>query len=123
MTGVVINLTDLFRALPSMTYTSSLFRIVNKFHQEVFSDSNVPIGVNRPIDFRAVTLEHDRLLSNYRQEWAERFGRDSDHSDARFLMLFHPHRASLPFSGPGRNACAAEVTCDVRVETSLGLFP
>jgi hypothetical protein len=68
MTGVVINLTDLFRALPSMAYTSSLFRIVNKFHQEVISDSNVPIDVHRPIDFRAVALEHDRLLSNYRQE-------------------------------------------------------
>jgi hypothetical protein len=73
-----------------MTYTPSLFRIVNKFHQEVFSGSNLPIGVNRPIDFRVVTLEYDRLLSNYRQEWAERFGRDSDHSHARFLMLFHP---------------------------------
>ena len=60
-----------------------LFRIVNKFHQEVFSDPNVPNGLNRSIDFRAVTLEHDRLLTSYRQEWAERFEQDSDHSGAR----------------------------------------
>ncbi|KAI9429945.1 hypothetical protein F5148DRAFT_1372352 [Russula earlei] len=52
-----------------ITYTL-LFRVVNKFHQEVFSDPT------------AVTLEHDRLLTNCRQEWAKRFERDSDHSDA-----------------------------------------
>lgn len=60
-----------------IAYTS-LFRIVNNFHQEVFSDPNVPNGLNRSIDFRAVTLEHDQQLTNYRQEWAERFERDSD---------------------------------------------
>jgi hypothetical protein len=94
MTGVVIDPTDRFRGLTQydvhiIAYTS-LFRIVNKFHQAVFSDPNVPNGLNRSIDFRAVTLEHDRLLSNYRQEWAERFERDSDHSGARVLRIWLP---------------------------------
>jgi hypothetical protein len=57
-----------------------LFRIVNKFQAEVFSDPNVPDGLNRSIDLHLVTLEHDRLLVNYRQEWAERFELDSDHT-------------------------------------------
>jgi hypothetical protein len=77
-----------------------LFRIVNKFHQEVFSDPNVPNGLNRSIDFRAVTLEHDRLLTSYRQEWAERFEQDSDHSDAACefrvkLLPFYANYARL----------------------------
>jgi hypothetical protein len=62
-----------------IAYTS-LFRIINKFHQEVFSDPNVPNGLNRSIDFRAVTLEHDQLVTDCRQVWAERFARDSDHT-------------------------------------------
>ncbi|KAI9450174.1 hypothetical protein F5148DRAFT_1291014 [Russula earlei] len=74
-----------------IAYTS-LFRIVNKFHQDVFSDPTVPNSLNRSIDFRAVTLEHDRLLTNCRQEWAERFERDSDHSDAACES-----RVKLPF--------------------------
>jgi len=71
--------------LTSMTYTLSLttlFRIVNKFYQEVFPDPSMPNGLNRSIDFRAVTLEHDLLLTSYCQEWAERFERDSDHTSA-----------------------------------------
>jgi hypothetical protein len=63
-----------------IAYTA-LFRIVSHFHQEVFSDPNVPNRLNRSIDFRAVTLEHDQQLTNYRQEWAERFERDSNHND------------------------------------------
>jgi hypothetical protein len=63
-----------------IAYTS-LFRIVNKFHQEVFSDPTVPNGLNRTINLRDVTLDHDQLLTDYRQEWAERFKRDSDHND------------------------------------------
>jgi hypothetical protein len=59
---------------------SSLFRIITKFHQQVFSDPSVPNGLNRSIDFRAVTLDYDRQLTNYREEWVERFERDSDHS-------------------------------------------
>ncbi|KAI9508712.1 fungal-specific transcription factor domain-containing protein [Russula earlei] len=82
-----------------IAYTS-LFRIVNKFHQDVFSDPTVPNSLNRSIDFRAVTLEHDRLLTNCRQEWAERFERDSDHSDAACefrvkLLPFYTNYARL----------------------------
>jgi len=85
---------------------------VNKFHQAVFSDPTVPNGLNRSIDFRAVTLEHDRLLSNYRQEWAERFERDSDHSGAGFRgYAYPPHAASLTFSGHGTDAA-----CEFRVK-------
>ncbi|KAI9450175.1 hypothetical protein F5148DRAFT_1370891 [Russula earlei] len=69
-----------------IAYTS-LFRIVNKFHQDVFSDPTVPNSLNCSIDFRAVTLEHDRLLTNCRQEWAERFERDSDHSGEKVLEM------------------------------------
>ncbi|KAI9508705.1 hypothetical protein F5148DRAFT_1148845 [Russula earlei] len=80
-----------------IAYTS-LFRIVNKFHQEVFSDLTAPNSLNRSIDFRAVTLEHDRLLNNCRQEWAERFERDSDHSDAacEFRVKLLPLFAGSP---------------------------
>jgi hypothetical protein len=46
----------------------SLFRIVNKFHQDAFSDINVPDGLKRLSDFRAATLKHDQLLINCRQE-------------------------------------------------------
>jgi len=63
-----------------IAYTS-LFRLINQFHQKVFSDPDVPNGLNRSIDFRAVTLEYDQLLKSCREEWAERFVRDSDHSD------------------------------------------
>jgi len=60
----------------------------------------VPNGLNRSIDFRAVTLEHDRMLSEYRQEWAERFERDSDHTDAACefrvkLLPFYSNYARL----------------------------
>jgi hypothetical protein len=56
-----------------------LFRIVNQF-QEMFPGPNIPDGLNRWIDWHAVTLEYDRMLLNYRQEWAGRFERDSDHT-------------------------------------------
>ena len=59
---------------------TGLFRIVHKFKEEVFSDPNVPDGLNRSIDWHAVTLEHDRMLGNHRQEWTERFEQDSDHT-------------------------------------------
>jgi len=67
---------------------SSLFRIINQFHQRVFSDPDVPNGLNRSVDFCAVTLEYDQLLNSYRDEWAERFVQDSDHSGAGYLLSF-----------------------------------
>jgi hypothetical protein len=77
-----------------IAYTS-LFRIINQFHQKVFSDPDVPNGLNRRIDFRAVTLEYDQLLKSCREEWAERFVRDSDHSGASSLFSFDITRLSL----------------------------
>ncbi|KAH9051379.1 fungal-specific transcription factor domain-containing protein [Lactarius deliciosus] len=79
---------------------SSLFRIINQFHQKVFSDLDVPNGLNRSIDFRAVILEYDQLLHNCREEWAERFARDSDPSDLACefrakLLPFHSNYAML----------------------------
>ena len=72
----------------------------------------MPNGLNRAIDFRAVTLEHDRLLTNYRQEWAERFERDSDHTGARDLPLLHvSHLPELHY--PSRYVDAA---CEFRVK-------
>jgi hypothetical protein len=72
-----------------ITAYASLFRIVNEFHQEVFSDPRMPNGLNHSIDLRAVTLEYDRLLTSYRQEWVELFERDSDHTGAQDLPLTH----------------------------------
>ncbi|KAI9454325.1 hypothetical protein F5148DRAFT_430858 [Russula earlei] len=82
-----------------IAYTS-LFRIVNKFHQKVFSGPTVPNSLNHSIDFRAVTLEHDWLLTNCFQEWSEPFERDSDHSDAACefrvkLLPFYTNYARL----------------------------
>ncbi|KAH8976971.1 fungal-specific transcription factor domain-containing protein [Lactarius hatsudake] len=79
---------------------SSLFRIINQFHQKVFSDLDVPNGLNRSIDFRAVILEYDQLLHNCREEWAERFARDSDPNDLACefrakLLPFHSNYAML----------------------------
>ncbi|KAI0263617.1 fungal-specific transcription factor domain-containing protein [Gloeopeniophorella convolvens] len=79
---------------------SALFRIINAFHTAVFSDPNTPSGLNRAIDFRAVTLEHDVLLRRCREEWVERFARDSDHNDAASefrvkLLPFYSNYARL----------------------------
>jgi hypothetical protein len=89
---------------------------VNKFHQAVFSDPTVPNGLNRSIDFRAVTLEHDRLLSNYRQSTA-RSGQSAS-SEIRTIPVrdscgyaYPPHAASLTFSGHGTDAA-----CEFRVK-------
>ncbi|KAH9030570.1 fungal-specific transcription factor domain-containing protein [Lactarius deliciosus] len=83
---------------------SSLFRIINQFHQKVFSDLEVPNGLNRSIDFREVTLEYDQLLHDCREEWAERFARDSDPSDpacefrAKLLPFYSNYAMLVMFS-------------------------
>ena len=60
----------------------------------MFSDLNVPNRLNRSIDFRAVTLGHDQQLTNYRQEWAERFERDSNHNGSCHLPLRYRYVSS-----------------------------
>ncbi|TFY50349.1 hypothetical protein EVG20_g11570, partial [Dentipellis fragilis] len=61
---------------------NSLLRIVAKFHEEVFSDPDSPTGLNKSIDFLEVTTRHDSYLTQYFEEWTERFARDSDPDDA-----------------------------------------
>ncbi|KAI9451639.1 hypothetical protein F5148DRAFT_1152419 [Russula earlei] len=98
-----------------------LFRIANKFHQEVISDPTIPNSLNRSIDFRAVTLEYDWLLTDCRQEWAERFEQDSDHSDAACefhikLLLFYTNYARLVmFSFKFQNAFQRGLEADDEV--------
>jgi hypothetical protein len=52
---------------------TALLRIVARFHEEIFSDSATPSGLNKLVDFRAVTLKHDAHLSAYHEEWEKRF--------------------------------------------------
>lgn len=56
----------------------ALLRIVGSFHDEIFSDPNSPSGLNKEIDFRAVTAKHDENLTQYHHEWSRRFAEDSD---------------------------------------------
>ena len=83
----------------------------------MFSDPNVPNGLNRSIDFRAVTLEHDQQLTNYRQEWAERFERDSDHNGSchslsRYLSSAFPDIDLIfPVTLQMRPACSVSSSC------------
>jgi len=83
---------------------SSLFRLINEFHQRVFSDPSVPNGLNRRIDFRAVTLEYDDLLKSCREDWADRFARESDHNDpacefrAKLLPFYTNYARLVMFS-------------------------
>ncbi|KAI9508549.1 hypothetical protein F5148DRAFT_1148956 [Russula earlei] len=98
-----------------------LFRIVNKFHQEVFSDPTVPNSLNRLIDFWAVMLEHDWLLTNCHQEWAEHFERDLDHSNAacefhvKPLLFYTNYTRLVMFSFRFQNAFQRGLEADDEV--------
>ncbi|KAJ3730753.1 fungal-specific transcription factor domain-containing protein [Lentinula raphanica] len=52
---------------------TALLRIVARFHDEIFSDPNVPSGLNKRVDFLKVTLKHDEHLTAYHKEWEQRF--------------------------------------------------
>ncbi|KAI0683838.1 fungal-specific transcription factor domain-containing protein, partial [Cytidiella melzeri] len=60
-------------------YTSQL-RIMASFHEEVYSDSDAPNGLNERLDFREVTARHDEHLTNYYNEWKQRFEGECDQS-------------------------------------------
>ncbi|KAF9234401.1 hypothetical protein BU15DRAFT_79084 [Melanogaster broomeanus] len=62
---------------------SSLLRILGRFHDEIFSDSNSPTGLNKSIDFLAVTLQHDAHVTTYFEEWTKRFNEESHPDDPR----------------------------------------
>ncbi|KAL1755599.1 fungal-specific transcription factor domain-containing protein, partial [Schizophyllum commune] len=70
---------------------NALLRIIAKFHEEVFSDTSSPTGLNKRLDFCTVTLKHDEHLTKYHEEWAKIFREESDHSDSssefRCLLL------------------------------------
>ncbi|KAG2100042.1 hypothetical protein BD769DRAFT_1698699 [Suillus cothurnatus] len=60
---------------------STLLHIVGRFHDDIFSDPTVPTGLNKGINFLQVTLEHNRHLTNYFEEWTRRFNEESDPGD------------------------------------------
>ncbi|KAI9449290.1 hypothetical protein BJY52DRAFT_1227874 [Lactarius psammicola] len=67
---------------------SSLFRIINQFHQKVFSDPDVPNGLNRSIDFREVTLSMTNYCDNCRESGRALRAR-FDHNDAACEFRLH----------------------------------
>ncbi|KAF8907042.1 hypothetical protein CPB84DRAFT_1878586 [Gymnopilus junonius] len=60
---------------------SALLQIVAKFHEEIFSDPSSPTGLNKKVNFRAVTLAHNEHLTRYDEEWSRLFKEDSDPND------------------------------------------
>ncbi|KAG7085553.1 hypothetical protein E1B28_003110 [Marasmius oreades] len=52
---------------------TALLKIVAKFHDDIFSDTSSPSGLNKRIDFRTVTLKHDEKLVQFEEEWTKRF--------------------------------------------------
>lgn len=60
---------------------STLLRIVAEFHEAIYSDPDSPTGLNKNMDFREVTLEHDRKLEDFQDEWTRKFDEDSDPND------------------------------------------
>ncbi|KAJ2932869.1 hypothetical protein H1R20_g4235, partial [Candolleomyces eurysporus] len=60
---------------------STLLQIVTKFHDQIFSDPTSPTGLNKRVDFRSVTLEHDVYLTEFHNEWSKRFAEESDPND------------------------------------------
>ncbi|KAG5643990.1 hypothetical protein DXG03_009280 [Asterophora parasitica] len=61
---------------------SALLQIVAKYHDEIFSDPSSPTGLNKQVDFRTVTMNHDAHLTRYHDEWSQRFADRSDPNDA-----------------------------------------
>lgn len=88
----------------------------------------MPNGLNRSIDFRAVTLEHDQQLTNYRQEWAERFERDSNpngscHLLLRYLSSTFPNIVLIfPITAQMRPACSVSSSCLCTLHESSPAF-
>ncbi|KAH9942813.1 hypothetical protein B0H21DRAFT_695974 [Amylocystis lapponica] len=72
---------------------TQLLRIMASFHEEIYSDPSAPTGLNRALDFRAVTLRHDEQMTRYFDDWTRRFNEDPSVHDAAYKF-----RASLlPF--------------------------
>ncbi|KAF9653763.1 hypothetical protein BDM02DRAFT_3153137 [Thelephora ganbajun] len=71
---------------------TSLLRIVAKFHEELFSDPDTATGLNKSIDFKAVTQQHDDKLTMFNDEWKEKFV-ESDTGESSYAF----RSSLLPF--------------------------
>ncbi|RPD54605.1 hypothetical protein L226DRAFT_547907 [Lentinus tigrinus ALCF2SS1-7] len=60
---------------------AQMLRVVSRFHEAVYSDPESPTGLNQNLDFRSVILDYDSQLTQYFEEWMDRFRRDSDMTD------------------------------------------
>ncbi|KAI0922432.1 hypothetical protein AcV7_005968 [Taiwanofungus camphoratus] len=60
---------------------TALLRVMTRFHDEIYSDPTSPTGLNRELDFRAVTLAYDEDITRYFEEWTRRFSEDTDLQD------------------------------------------
>ncbi|KAJ7140019.1 fungal-specific transcription factor domain-containing protein [Mycena crocata] len=60
---------------------TALLRLIARFHEDIFSDSTSPTGLNKHVDFRTVTIAHDAKLTRFHEEWTKRFAQDSDAND------------------------------------------
>jgi len=71
---------------------TSLMRIVAKFHEELFSDPDTATGLNKSIDFKAVTQHHDERLTSFNDEWKGKFS-ESDTGEPSYAF----RSSLLPF--------------------------
>ncbi|KAF7311314.1 hypothetical protein MKEN_01033100 [Mycena kentingensis (nom. inval.)] len=60
---------------------TALLRLVARFHDDIFSAPASPTGLNKHIDFRAVTTAHDANITRFVEEWSQRLADDSDPND------------------------------------------
>lgn len=59
----------------------TLLKIVAEFHDKIHSDPSSPTGLNKNVDFRQVTKEHDKKLEDFEAEWTRRFAEGSKADD------------------------------------------
>ncbi|OBZ72956.1 Protein priB [Grifola frondosa] len=72
---------------------AQMLRIMSGFHDTINSDPSSRTGLNQQLDFRAVILQYDQQLTDYFEEWTQRFNEDSNLQDPALAF-----RASLlPF--------------------------
>lgn len=85
---IMRNSTEWYKSQYKLSYDihlcahSALLQIVAKSHEEIFNDPSSPTGLNKSVDFRTVTMNHDAQLTRYHEEWSRRFAEESDPNDA-----------------------------------------
>ncbi|KAF8198312.1 hypothetical protein K438DRAFT_1584084 [Mycena galopus ATCC 62051] len=65
---------------------TALLLVVAGFHDEIFSDPTSASGLNKHVDFRAVTIAHDAKLAAFSEEWGKRFATESDPNDRKSVL-------------------------------------